>query len=145
MKPVTAIISDGLYDRLLAVYGVEHVDPQALAASAIQVEVTRLEQLKRRVAKRVVGRPRLTAEQKAFRDNVQYLDEIYHSLSTEIPQEDFDRIYGEQATLYRNAVNADDHKLVQWWFDNCPWQMPTKFKERFEDYKVNGRSSTESI
>jgi hypothetical protein len=79
------------------------------------------------------GRPMLTAQERLFREQVRYLEEIYLGLENDYAKETgaFERMFGRQVALYREAVAARDYKTVTWWFDNQPWRFksPADFEK----------------
>ena len=81
----------------------------------------------------IVGRPMLTAQEKQFREQVRYLEEIYLGLENDFAKETgaFERMFGRQVALYREAVAARDYKTVTWWVDNQPWRFksPADFEK----------------
>jgi hypothetical protein len=121
-------VSPELHERLSAVYALGYTDPTTLAAVAIEKEVSRLENVKRKAAGRKVGRPRLTAAEREYREQVAYVETMYHDLRYECGDEKFANIYGAQANAFATAVANDTHATVKWFAENCPWQNPSKFK-----------------
>jgi hypothetical protein len=73
----------------------------------------------------VAGRPMLSAQEKQFREQVRYIDETYLSLENDFVKEPgaFQRLFGRQIALYREAVAAQDYQEVTWWQENAPWRF----------------------
>jgi hypothetical protein len=80
----------------------------------------------------MAGRPMLTAQEKQFREQVRDLEEIYLGLENDYAKESgaFERMFGRQVALYREAVAAKDFKTVTWWIENQPWRF--KISAEFE-------------
>jgi hypothetical protein len=134
LEKLEVLLSKELLARVRAVYSLGYTDMPTLAATAIEKEVSRLENVKRKGnGNGRVGRPRLTAAEKEYRDQVSYIDDIYHSLEAQHGSAEFARIYGSQWTVYCQAVRLEDSATVKKFFDTCPWQEPLKFKQ--EEYE----------
>jgi len=89
----------------------------------------------------IAGRPMLSAQEKQFREQVRYIDEIYLDLENDFAKSPgtFQRLFGRQVELYQQAVAAKDYETVNWWHENSPWRFknPPDF-EKFWSDRANG-------
>ena len=87
------------------------------------------------------GRPMLSAQEKQFREQVRYIDEIYLSLENDFATQPgaLQRLFGRQMDLYREAVAAQDYQTVNWWKENSPWRFknPPDFEKFWNDRAKN--------
>lgn len=92
----------------------------------------------------IAGRPMLSAQEKQFREQVRYIDETYLSLENDFAKDSgaFQRLFGRQVALYREAVAAQDYREVNWWHENSPWRF--KNPPDFEKFYSN-RPKTEEV
>jgi hypothetical protein len=83
------------------------------------------------------GRPMLSAQEKQFREQVRYIDEVYLGLENDYIKEPgaFQRLFGRQVALYREAVAAQDYEQVNWWNESAPWRF--KNPPDFENFWNN--------
>lgn len=85
----------------------------------------------------VAGRPMLSAQEKQFREQVRYIDEIYLGLENDYMKSPgtFQRLFGRQVALYKEAVAAQDYDQVNWWHEMSPWRF--KNPPDFENFWSN--------
>jgi hypothetical protein len=85
----------------------------------------------------VAGRPMLSAQEKQFREQVRYIDEVYLGLENDFAKSPgvFQELFGRQVGLYREAVAAQDYEQVNWWHEMSPWRF--KNPPDFENFWQN--------
>lgn len=94
-----------------------------------------------------VGRPRQSADEKRFKDRVQFIDSMYSKRRDQLGAM-FNQLMGEQFEIYRQAVEAHDDELVGWFHQNVPWQHPHTFEEKWalrdEEHATNATFSEDT-
>lgn len=136
-------LSDGLLARLEPVLKERGLNAAEFVVATVDEALIRHE--KRRALrpkedrpKNPVGRPRLSAPERQFRDAVREIDGVYLSLENEYLSKPgvFQELYGVQLAIYRRAVAEKQFALVQWWTLNSPWQKknPDDFIRLFESF-----------
>jgi hypothetical protein len=95
----------------------------------------------------IAGRPMLSAQEKQFREQVRYIDEIYLSLENDFAKSPgaFQRLFARQVELYREAVAAKDYQTVNWWNENSPWRFknPSDFEKLWKNRANNDPAEQE--
>jgi hypothetical protein len=96
----------------------------------------------------IAGRPMLSAQEKQFREQVRYIDEIYLSLENDFAKSPgvFQSLFGRQVELYREAVAAKDYEAVNWWNENSPWRFknPPDFENLWSN-RANSAPAKEDL
>lgn len=96
----------------------------------------------------VAGRPMLSAQEKQFREQVRYIDEIYLGLENDYMKSPgtFQTLFGRQVALYKEAVAAQDYEQVNWWHEMSPWRFknPPDF-ENFWNNRAQNASAEQGL
>lgn len=134
----TFYINDKLMERIQKALDAEGIALATFVESALDTALWKQEERNRRRPKEhrpknPVGRPRLSAQEKQFRETVYAMDEIYLSLEDEYVEKPgvFLELFGVQLAIYKNAVAAKDYAKIEWWWHAAPWQ-----KKNPDDFKL---------
>jgi hypothetical protein len=138
---LSVILSTKMEERLKQALADSGLSETQFLLATLDAELTRRElsrtrkQPKEHRPKNPVGRPRLSAEEKQFRDAVREIDEVYLSLWNDYLDRPgvFEQLYGRQRMLYEDAKVIADYKTIQWWRLNAPWQKknPADFEKLY--------------
>jgi hypothetical protein len=105
-----------------------------LVRELVREEVARWQRSEKEPA--TVGRPRQTADEKQFKDRVQYIDGMYQRLR-DLHKDQFDSLFDDQYALYRTAVEERRFDVIAWWYQTVPWQRPKEFSELWRNRASN--------
>lgn len=127
-----------LMERIAKVLEIEGICLATFVETALDTALWRSEERNRRRPKEhrpknPVGRPRISAQERQFRETVRMIDEIYLRLENEYAEKPgvFQELFFDQVSIYRDAVIAGDHAKIEWWWHAAPWQ-----KKNPDDFKL---------
>lgn len=134
----TFYINDKLMERIQKALDAEGIALATFVESALDAALWKQEERNRRRPKEhrpknPVGRPRISAQERQFRETVRMMDEIYLRLENDFVDKPdvFDELFGLQLAVYKAAVVAKDHAKIEWWWHAAPWQ-----KKNPDDFKL---------